>query len=561
MNDRKTIPSHDARRRRIWFRLAAVMIGLLPLVLLEGVLRLFDVGRPADTPDPFAGFNRNFPLFEKQGAVYRTAHSRAPFIQPQEFPVEKPRGSFRLFCFGGSTVYGHPYLGATSFPQWLQLECAGSEPARTWQAINCGGISYASYRIVPMVKEVLRYQPDLIVVATGHNEFLEDRTYASLKSRSAFWAWLQTRAASLHLVTLVRAWIVHEPRGALSPAPVEDTTLGPTVHTRLDDASGYASYHPDAAWHERVIAQYDESVRTIVADCRAAHVPLILVRLGSNLRDCPPFKSEHRPGLAPQLETDWQAAFDLASAAEKADPARALEYYRAAAKIDGEYPLLDYRIARLLDRTGHAAEALPYYVKAKDEDVCPLRIISPVEDRLVRIATETNTPLVDAAKIIAAKCPDQIPGDDWYVDHVHPSIGGHQLIAHALAAQMREHGWLARNLAWDENQRRAAYERHFASLGSAYFADGKRRVGWLDRWSQRQRLATEAEPNDARGYVRLGFRQFDLGDNDAAAQALHEALRRDSGVASLIEERVRDLVAQGRADRGAALLAIFRAKP
>ena len=32
---------------------------------------------------------------------------------------------------------------------------------------------------------------DLIIVATGHNEFLEDRTYHSLKTRSALWSGLQ----------------------------------------------------------------------------------------------------------------------------------------------------------------------------------------------------------------------------------------------------------------------------------------------------------------------------------------------------------------------------------
>src|SRR5437763_11711944 len=32
---------------------------------------------------------RNSPLFERQGAVYRTARAREPFFCAQEFPVEK----------------------------------------------------------------------------------------------------------------------------------------------------------------------------------------------------------------------------------------------------------------------------------------------------------------------------------------------------------------------------------------------------------------------------------------------------------------------------------------
>ncbi|MDO8544527.1 MAG: hypothetical protein Q7S40_29145 [Opitutaceae bacterium] len=572
MDDRKTITDRKAdalpvgvgraagtRSRRILFGLGAVLVGLLPLVILEAGLRIFDLGRPADNPDPFAGFNRNFPLFERQGAVYRTARSRAPYIAPQEFPAVKPRDGFRVFCFGGSTVYGHPYLGDTAFPKWLELELAGSDPARSWQVINCGGISYASYRIAAVMKEVLRYQPDLIILATGHNEFLEDRTYKDLKARPAVLAWLQGKACSLRLVGLVRHWLTRgdPPATRVDVGSESDTELGPTVNARLDHISGYASYRRDDAWHKRVVAQYDESVRTIVAQCQAAKVPILLVRLGSNLRDCPPFKSEHRADLSPERELDWQAAFDIATAAEKTDLPRALHFYQEAAAIDDAYALVNYRIARVLDRTGRKHEALHYYQKARDEDICPLRITSALEQSLARVAVETGSPLVDAASLLAARSSDHISGNDWYLDHVHPTIGGHQLIARALAAQMRENGLLPRSAIWPDDKRVETYSRHLAGLGPSYFADGKRRVGRLDLWAQRQRLAAEAIPNDAYGYARLGFLRFDLGDEDAAEEALREALERDSSVSDLIQKRARELVSEGRPDRAAALLRLL----
>ena len=548
--------SATPRSRRIWFRVFSVVAGLLPLVALEAGLRLFDVGRPTDAPDPFAGFNRNFPLFERQGAVYRTSRARAPFIAPHEFPVEKPRGSFRMFCFGGSTVYGHPYTGETAFPKWLELELAGRDPSRTWQAINCGGVSYASYRIAPMVQEILRYQPDLIVVATGHNEFLEDRTYHSLKTRSALWSWLQRTVYSLHTVNLVRQSFHRGSTTALSSSTgsTDGTGLNPHVNTRLDYASGYASYRRDEAWWQNVVAQYDESVSQIVAACRTANVPVLLVRLGSNLRDCPPYKSAHRTGLAPGAEADWQAAFDLATAAEKTDLPRALRFYQEAAAIDADYALLNFRIARVLDRLGRGSEALPYFEKAKDTDICPLRITAPLEQTLLRIAAETHTPLVDAAQIIAARSPAGIPGNDWYVDHVHPTIGGHQLIARTIAAEFPSHGWLTSTSEWPEAERVRTYTSHLATLGPAYLADGKRRLAWLEDWAKRQRLAAETIPVDAAGFARVAFRHLDLGDDDAAKDALREALKRDAAVADLVRTRAQQLSSEGRADSAAVML-------
>jgi hypothetical protein len=565
MPERKTIPENEApgapatkphgvgRARRRIFALVAGLISLAPLILLEAGLRLFEAGGTGASRDGSASFDRSYPLFERQGSVYRTARSRAPFIAPQEFPAEKPANGFRIFCFGGSTVYGHPYLGDTAFPKWLELELGATDRTRTWQAINCGGVSYASYRIAPMVREVLAYQPDLILVATGHNEFLEDRTYNAVKSQSAVGRWVQRQAQSLRLVTLARQWRRDGPRRAtidVDPAG----GVGPTVNTRLDYESGYASYHRDTEWHQRVLAQYDESVRTMVADCQAARVPIVLVRLGSNLRDCPPFKSEHRAGLTPEAEAEWQAAFDIATATDKADLPRASQFYREAAAIDGEYALLSYRIARALDRGGDKAAALSYFEKARDQDICPLRIISAFEECLARISAATGVPLVDGATVLAAKSPDAIPGFDWYVDHVHPTIAGHQVIARTLAEHMRKRGLISRSALWSENERIAAYSAHLDSLNPAYFSDGQRRLGWLENWAKRQRLADEVKPADAPGYARRAFRALELGQDAAAREALAEAMKRDPNVAGLIKAHAGHLQAAGRVDRAAILV-------
>ncbi len=530
------------RRWRAWaFRIAAVSLGILPFLLAEAGLRLLGLGRLEDSADGLAGFNQRLPLFVRQGNVYRTAHAREPYFLAQEFPAVKPRDGFRAFCFGGSTVYGHPYEGETAFPKWLELELAAGNPARPCQVINCGGVSYASYRLAPLVREVLHYQPDLIILAAGHNEFLEDRTYQAIKSRPSAWARLQNAAYSLQLFNLARG---AAPKSGLSAE----------VEPKLDQASGYASYHRDDAWHERVVAQFDESVRTIVADCRAAGVPVFLVKLGSNLRDCPPFKSEHRAGLAADQEHAWQAAFAAAGAAEATDLRQALALYRQAEAMDGEYALLAYRIARTLDRLGNKTEAQVYYAKARERDVCPLRIITPLEEVLGRIAAETGAPLVDAANLIAMQAPEAIPGFDWYLDHVHPTIGGHQKIAQALAAETRRCRLSSDAFTWPEAAREQVYAAHLKRLGPRYLADGRRRVVWLENWARRQRLLEETLPCDAPGYVRLGCRRLDLGDDEGAWQAFGQALKRDRGALELIRARARELRSEGRPDSATSLL-------
>jgi len=524
----------------------AVGLALLPFLVAEAGLRLFGVGRPEESADALNGFNRRLPLFVRQGPDYRTATAREPFFNPQTFAATKPPHCFRVFCFGGSTVFGRPYKGETSFCQWLELELAAADPARSYEVINCGGISYASYRLVPLVKEALQYQPDLVILATGHNEFLEDRTYQAIKTRSAVRAKLEDAAYSLRLVNLARQWMGK----AKTAHPVE---LSPEVEPKLDRVSGYASYHRDEAWRERVTAQFEESVRTMVSDCRAAGVPVILVKLGANLRDCPPFKSEHRPGLSADQEDAWQAAFEAGVAAEPTNAPAALAGYRQAEAIDATQALLDYRLARTLDRLGRAPEALQYYSRAKEQDVCPLRILAPFQEILARVAAETGAPLVDAAALIAAEAPDAIPGFDWYLDHVHPNIGGHQRIARALAEQVWRSGLCPETCRWTEEQRRRAYAQHLRQLGPQYFSDARRRVNWLNAWARRQRLAAEGLPSDAQGYARLGFRCMDLGDEEGAREALAQALQTDPAAVGLIRARARELEGEGRPEAAASL--------
>jgi len=527
----------------------------MPFVLLEVGLRLFDVGRPTDNADPLSGFSRNVPLFERHGEVYQTTLARRGFFSLQEFPVTKPRNGFRIFCFGGSTVYGHPYRAETAFPKWLELELNATDSTHAYQAINCGGISYASYRETLLVKEVLKYQPNLIILATGHNEFLEDRTYQSVKKRPSAWARLQDAAYRLRSFTLVRRLVFGSaPETTHSAAVDASSQLSPDVRARLDNASGYASYHRAEVWRESVIAQFDESVREIIANCRAEGVPILLVKPGSNLRDCPPFKSEHRTGLTSDEEREWQKAFDTGTTEAERNPELALEHYLKAAAIDDEYALLHYRIARISDRLGRLPDALTYYSRARDEDICPLRIIKPMEELLSQIAVQTGTPLLDAARLLSADSLDYIPGFESYLDHVHPTIGGHQKIARALASQMRECGFAPRATVGPEDKRQQTYARHLAQLGQRYFAEGKERVNWLEHWAQRNRLLEETRPHDARDFVRLGFRQLDLAEEQAAWRSLDEALKHDASAAGLIQKHVRVLVAEGRPDGATNLL-------
>ena len=151
---------------------------------VELILLLTGVEPVLYAEDPYVGFSSKIPLFVEQrddadDPWMATARNKLALFNPQRFRARKRGEAYRVFCVGGSTTYGRPYGDSTSFCGWLRELLPAIDPSRQWEVVNAGGISYASYRVALLMEELARYEPDLFVVYSGHNEFLERRTYGS----------------------------------------------------------------------------------------------------------------------------------------------------------------------------------------------------------------------------------------------------------------------------------------------------------------------------------------------------------------------------------------------
>ncbi|HUG93280.1 MAG TPA: hypothetical protein VML55_20735 [Planctomycetaceae bacterium] len=481
--------------RRWLFRVVAVLLGLSVFGVAEAVCVVFDWGRPTQYDDPFVGFHRVQPLFvrDRGGRNYETAKSRRQFFARDAFPVRKGPDTFRAFCLGGSTVLGHPYWKETSFTTYLRMALEAAEPDRTWEVVNCGGVSYASYRLVPILEECLAYEPDLFIICTGHNEFLEERTYGEIQRASELLAAPRRVVFRMRMFTLLRQAVLN--LSGRSPGREVDPhqTLKTEVDALLDYREGLKAYHRDDEWRAGVVAHYEFNLRRMIDLAENAGIPVILVRPPSNLCDAPPFKSEHRAGLTTGEGREWQSLVDAARAAYRPDLERAVELLRQAVEIDGQHAGLWYELGKCCETLAereplHAAEwrrqARDAFVAARDEDICPLRILSVMEAALARVADETDTPLVDAHALLEARARGGILGGPLLVDHVHPSPElGHPLIAGALAEEIERQGFVALPAGWAERRDRLSRE-HYASLDTLYFLRGERRLENLEAWTK-----------------------------------------------------------------------------
>ena len=106
----------------------------------------------------------------------------------------------------------------------------------------------------------------------------------------------------------------------------------------------------------------------------------------------------------------------------------------------------------------------------------------PLHEALLDAAADSGTPLIDARALFEELSANGIPGDEMLIDHVHPSITGHQQIATAIAELLAQRNVVQPQADW-EARRRKTYEDHLASLDSLYFFKGLQNRENLRAWA------------------------------------------------------------------------------
>ncbi|KPK23678.1 MAG: hypothetical protein AMJ61_15365 [Desulfobacterales bacterium SG8_35_2] len=496
-----------SRRIPLWqvfvLPLASILIFFL---LLEGGLALFGVKPALKTEDPFVGFASNVPLFVPAPGpggrqVMTTATNKLNNFNQQSFPLEKAPGTFRIFCLGGSTTYGRPYNDITSFAGWLRELLPAADRNKNWEVINAGGISYASYRAAHLMEELINYQPDLFIIYTGHNEFLEERTYSKIKDIPPV---IRT---SVSLLAKTRTWsaMTSALQGlGLSPQQEKQDreNLALEVVTILDKSAGLNRYTRDDALQEKILRHYRVSLERMAGMARSVGAKVIFVTPASSLNDCTPFKSEHTPDISPadskRTEEVLAQAKTLLSQKSWHEAATLLE---AAVKRDPRHAELQYRYGQALLALERYAEAESAFRAARDEDVCPLRALTPMRKIVADVAKDQGAGHLDYVDLLERSMQQlkgySIPGKEFFLDHVHPTIEGNKILAVGLVKAMADTGLVRLGTDWGDQaiasvaakiEGRIDRETHGQAL-----ANLARVLLWARKFEDAARLANQAQ--------------------------------------------------------------------
>jgi len=424
-------------RTKWWQRIAWVCFSFLLLVGLELVLRLVSPG-----PDVHLARVRAELDGTRIIGIDPAARDRFFFRQFRtglagkdpvlaDFRDPKPPGTFRVFFVGASSVQGWPHPPNASMCAFLQVLLSAVWPDRQVEVINCGVTAVNSYSLRAWVPELLDYEPDLVVVYAGHNEFYGPYGVGSLHgvgtSRTAALVhiWLNQQRTFQLLRRAVRA--VRPP-----PPPPKGKLMELLAKER--------AIRLDSELYRAGLANFRANLEDIAAAVREAGVPLVLCGLVCNQRDLVPLASVHRDRLSPAEREQWQDHFENGTRRLAGyEPERALAAFQQAAKIDDSYAELVFRMAQCYEQLGRYDRARELFERARDLDALRFRASGQM-NRIIRQVAEGTARYVDTEQAFRRASPQGLIGWNLMTDHVHPTARGHYLIARAICEALARPG-------------------------------------------------------------------------------------------------------------------------
>ena len=370
-------PAPQGALRRGAIAMAAM---LLPVAVLFGALELgartWEFWNPPMRVDLGQGFDDSSRLF-LPSATDRTRMTTNPdklvSFRDESFAKIKPPRTLRIFALGGSSVnYAKPFFDdmARRLKESLKARYDAVE------VIDCGGLSYGSHRLVLIAREVVQYDPDLLLFYEAHNEF-EEMQQLQLANLPA--AGTQRALAHSALYRFIRDLLARRQISRL-----EGEKRQRDLANSLPDASKSWMHQFTPAEIAGRMQAYRENLAAIVRLCREHGVRIVLGSVPSNL-------------VKPSLPGPEGARYEK----------EVLPLFAAGAWEQG---------------AALGREIL--------KNASPRHQSSDVENGIIRgVCRDLDVPLADVEAAVIAAEPHRVPGETLFSDHCHLNGEGNKILA------------------------------------------------------------------------------------------------------------------------------------
>ncbi len=368
----------------------------LVLLVLEGALRLFGYGHDLSVFKEDPARKGYLVLNPHASKRYFANQKNATYGNAEPFTIKKKPGTLRLFVLGESTTIGYPYMNNGSFHRWLQYRLSQTYPERDFEIINLSLTAVNSFTVLEFGKTALEYEPDAVLVYTGHNEYYGAMGVAVTKGigHSRMLARLLMKLRCLRLTQLI----------ASATDQISEMISGKKIDLRENLMKRMTAEQQMAFGSEDYRAGLDQfraNMDELAALTSARGVPLLISNLVSNEKDLKPFIS------IPDKQN------------KSADT-----YYRSGIQL---YQQANYK------------DAKKAFVQAKELDALRFRAPEALNKIINDIAhAHKGVTLVDTRDLFEKHSVGGILGNETLLEHVHPNLPGYALLSEAFYQALKK---------------------------------------------------------------------------------------------------------------------------
>jgi tetratricopeptide (TPR) repeat protein len=391
--DQSSENTSPSRGKIVLFSLAPALLLILALAVLEAALRLF---APSLSPPLYRQIavdgERKIQINRRYlERFFSWDAAMIPELAPAEISDLKDSTILRIVCLGESSMFGTPYAVSATPSALLSKQLRHLFPDRTIEVVNLGASAINTNVIVTMVPGVIRLNPDLVLIYTGHNEFYGPGGVGA--------PWLIRK---LPVLSGAAAIIRDLPLTALirSLLPSTQQAAG-NERNMMKTASRGAEVALNSGDARFVFRQFESNFRHILVALRDARIPVLVSDLTSNL---------NFPPLGAGRDSS-EARVEFASG---------LSAY-----------------AR-----GDSVAALQWFTEARDHDLLKFRAPAETNRIIHRVSLEESIPCLPADSLFRAASPRGITDTTLFTEHLHPNVRGYDLLARLFLNAARGRGYL-----------------------------------------------------------------------------------------------------------------------
>ncbi len=349
------------------------------------------------------------------------------------------KNRFRIFCLGGSTTAGYPYNTLpeynchASFPNYLRAILQYNRNLPEIEMLNLGSNAFNSLSLLKLFDDVIQYDPDLVIIYTGHNEYFGPNEFSLSTSASRL---LNKKWVHHSLLRLRQTYLYQGVRWVIKKI----TGRGIVKYQNYAQWSLRNTVSPNDPIHDDVTKNFQDNLTAIVRQARDRGIKVVICTPISNLT-FPPFVSRFSHKLDFVAQANWDTLRNQASMLfDQHRYDEALGIWKKIYEIDSSYADVHYYIGMNFARLEEYEVASQALTRALELDALPFRARPSIQKICREVAKNEHVILADSDWFFRQLSGKHYPEPSLMLDHVHPNEPGYYYLALFLAKTLVENG-------------------------------------------------------------------------------------------------------------------------